>query len=96
MPVGYEERKNFEAVRGTSAEDADKNPVPFCQKPPPFEKNPPSFEKKEPPFENSWPGNFYFRFCLMTNVSPIYCKSHFLSSTSHTSLTQLGCERCEK
>ena len=40
----------------------EKNPVPF-------EKNPPSFEEKEPPFENSWPRNFYFRFCLMTNVS---------------------------
>ena len=38
------------------------NPVPFCQ-------NPAGFEKKEPPFENSWPGNIYFRFCLMTNVS---------------------------
>ena len=87
-------QKNFETGRGASAEIADKKPVPFCQNPvpfeknpPPFEKNPPSFEKKEPPFENSWPGNIYFRFCLMTNVSPIYCKSHYLGSTSHTSLT---------
>jgi hypothetical protein len=64
--------------------------VELCQNPPPFCQNPAGFEKKEPPFENSWPGNFYFRFCLMTNVSPIYCKSHFLGSTSHTSLTSLS------
>ena len=70
--------------------------VELCQNPPPFCQNPSPFEKKEPPFENSWPGNNCFHFCLMTNVSPIYCKSHYLGSTSHTSLTHDRCKRCER